>query len=103
MEVSERSSKTMRRPVRAVSAKESADADHASHAALRPLIVPPARPCSLVPSLTTPLYSTTVSQALRQTLRGKGLNDIDPHHQPRVHGGGTDYAEVGTLCVVTIQ
>src|ERR671911_1286965 len=90
MEVSERSSKTMRRPVRAVSAKESADADHASHAALRPLIVPPARPCSLVPSLTTPLYSTTVSQALRQTLRGKGLNDIDPHHQPRAHCGPGD-------------
>src|SRR5215207_10844656 len=36
------------------------------------------------------LYSTTVSQALRQTLRGKGLNNIDPHHQPRAHGGPGD-------------
>src|ERR671910_2921490 len=54
------------------------------------LILPFPRPCSLVLSVTTPLYSTTVCQALRQTLRGKGLNDIDPHHQPRAHGGSED-------------
>jgi hypothetical protein len=27
----------------------------------------------------------TVSKALGVTLRGKGLNDIDPHYQPREH------------------
>jgi len=35
----------------------------------RVLIPPSPRRCSFVPSVTTPLYSTTVSQALRQTLR----------------------------------
>src|SRR5215216_7428621 len=33
------------------------------------LISPTPRPSSLVPSVTPPLYSTTVSQALRQPLR----------------------------------
>jgi hypothetical protein len=28
------------------------------------------RPCSLAPSVTTPLYSTIVSKALRNALRG---------------------------------
>src|SRR5215211_1614856 len=36
----------------------------------RALIPPTPRPCSLAPSLTTPLYSTAVSQALRQPLGG---------------------------------
>ena len=53
-------------------------------------------PCSLAPSVTTPLYSTTVSQALRQTLRGKSLSNIDPHHQPRGHGGGPRMWRWGT-------
>jgi len=35
------------------------------------LISPTPRPSSLGPSVTTPLYSTTVSQALRQTLRSR--------------------------------
>src|SRR4030095_1159080 len=52
----------------------------------RVLIPPIPPPCSLVPSVTTLLSSTTVSKALRQTLREKGLNDIAPHHQPRAHG-----------------
>src|ERR671917_2284845 len=69
MGVSERSSKTMMRTVRAVSAKESAHEDHASHEAVRPLIMPTPRPCSLVPTTTILLYSPTVSQTLRQTLR----------------------------------
>src|ERR671912_139038 len=43
---------------------------HASQAARRLLLPAPRRPCPLAPSVTTPLYSTTVSQALRQTLRG---------------------------------
>src|SRR5919112_310106 len=46
------------------------------------LILPIPPPCSVVPSVTTLLYSTTVSQALRQTLRGKGLNNIDLHQRP---------------------
>src|SRR5215217_5532875 len=36
----------------------------------RVLIPPALRPCSLAPSVTTPLYSTTVCQTLRRTLRG---------------------------------
>src|SRR5215216_5761472 len=42
------------------------------------LILPFPRPCSLVLSVTTPLYRRTVSQALRQTLRGKGYEVITP-------------------------
>src|SRR5918993_2589810 len=98
MGVSERSSKTMRRPVRAVSAKESAHADHASHEALRPLILPTPRPCFIAPSATMPLYSTTVSQALRQTLRGevpKGYPPAPATTRPRGCGGGTEDVEVG--------
>src|SRR5215218_1275994 len=40
------------------------------------LISPTPRPSSLVPSVTTPLYSTTVSQALRQTLRVGVLREL---------------------------
>src|SRR5215207_10745372 len=49
---------------------DSAQSDQANHAAVRWLIGMTPRPCSLVPYVTTPLYSTTASQALRQTLRG---------------------------------
>src|SRR5919112_6393251 len=65
-----------------VSAKERTHIDQASDAAAPRLIPPIPRLCCLDPSVTTPLYSTTVSQALRQPLRGKGLNDIDPHQLP---------------------
>jgi hypothetical protein len=63
----------MRRKVSAVSAKESAQPAHASQEAIR-MLIPPSLPCpcSLVPSVTTPLYSTAVCQALRQTLRSRG-------------------------------
>jgi hypothetical protein len=44
--------------------------DQASQATVRVLTAPTPRLCSLAPCVTTPLYSTTVSQALRQTLRG---------------------------------
>src|SRR5215204_6507022 len=45
---------------------ESTHIDHASHVvAVRRLTPPTPRPCSLAPSVTTPLYSTTVSQTLR--------------------------------------
>src|SRR5919112_958990 len=40
------------------------------------LISPTPRPSSLGPSVTTPLYSTTVSQALRQTLRVGVLREL---------------------------
>jgi hypothetical protein len=42
------------------------------------------RPCSIAPSVTTPLYSTTVSQPLRQTLRGTGPTEYPP--VPATHG-----------------
>ena len=49
---------------------------------------PTPRPCSLAPSVTTPLYSTTVSQALRQTLRGEVPRRIFARTSyPRGHGG----------------
>src|SRR5215203_2717440 len=51
------------------SATESTTSDQASQAAERVLIPPTRRPCSLAPSVTTLLYSTTVSQTLRQPLR----------------------------------
>src|SRR5687768_12153539 len=80
----------IRKKQRVVRARESAHTAQASHTAVRRFIPPTLRPCSLAPCVTTPLYSTTVSQALRQTLRGNGLNNIDPHHQPRAHGGPED-------------
>src|SRR5829696_3531151 len=42
---------------------ESAHSDHASQEAARVLIPPTPRSRSFVPSVTTPLYSSTVSQA----------------------------------------
>src|SRR5215203_3037429 len=64
----------MRRKVSAVSAKESAHTAQASQEAIR-VLIPPSLPCpcSLVPDVTTPLYSTIVSQALRQPLRGHAV------------------------------
>src|SRR5918999_1531743 len=58
-----------RRRLSAVNAKEVAHMDQANNAAVRRLIPPTPRCCSLAPSVTTSLYSTTVSKALRQPLR----------------------------------
>src|ERR687886_579269 len=80
MGVSERISKTMRRTVRAVSAKESTHADHASGAAVRALILPTPRPCVLAPFVSIPFYSTAVSQ----TLRGP-LSEPERAETPTVH------------------
>src|SRR5688500_16541350 len=90
--ISPRVSPLRRARIRPATARttHSRHSDQASHAAVRRLIPPTPRSCSLAPSVTTPLYNTTVSQELRLTLRGKGLNDIDPHHQPRGHGGPGD-------------
>src|SRR5215218_6669850 len=60
----------LRRPrigLAAASATHSAHNDQAGHAATRALILSTPRPCSLAPSVTTVLYSTTVSRALRQS------------------------------------
>src|SRR5215208_3693489 len=66
MVASERRSKTTSRPLRAVSVKEKAHADHASQMVTR-LLIPPASRLrySLAPSVTTPLYRTSISKALR--------------------------------------
>src|SRR5215216_545470 len=56
-------------PPKAANGKEIAHIDHAIQVAVRVLITPTPRSCSLAPSVTTPLYSTTICQALRQTLR----------------------------------
>src|SRR5829696_8453189 len=48
-----------------MSTTHTAHDDHASHAAVWRLIPPTPGSCSLAPSVTTPLYSTTGSQALR--------------------------------------
>src|SRR5215208_5965118 len=56
-------------PPKAANGKEIAHIDHAIHVAVRTFILPTLRPCAFVPSVTTPLYSTTVSKALRQPLR----------------------------------
>src|SRR5215210_3593822 len=70
MGVSERSSKAMRRTVRAVSAKEMAQADQASQEAMRPLILPTLRSSFLAPSVTISVYRKITCQVLRKPLRG---------------------------------
>src|ERR687898_2951198 len=74
------SSSVMKSSTRAsvMSTTHTAHSDQANHAAVRRLILPFPRPCSLAPSVTTPLYSTTVSQALRQTLRADTLEECLP-------------------------
>src|ERR687890_303839 len=62
----------------AASATPSAHSDQANHAAVRRLIPPTPRRCSLAPSVTTPLYNTTVCQALRQTLRAGVPREYPP-------------------------
>jgi hypothetical protein len=53
----------------AISATHTARSDQASQAAVRRLIPPTLRPCSIASFVTTSLYSSTVSKALRQLLR----------------------------------
>jgi hypothetical protein len=54
-------------------ATESAASDHADHAAARTFMPPAARSCSFVLSVTTSIYRTTVSRALRRSLRKKWI------------------------------
>src|ERR687897_583062 len=56
------------------SATHSAHSDQANHAATRALIPSTPLLCSLAPSVTILVYSTTVSQALRNALRGLVLS-----------------------------
>src|SRR5687767_500282 len=49
-------------------ATETPASDQASQEATRVLIPPTPRPCSLAPSVTIPLYSTTVSKVLLLSL-----------------------------------
>src|SRR5215211_3728048 len=65
-------------PPKAANGKEIAHIDHAIQVAARVLIPPTSCPCSLAPSVITPLYSTTVSQTLRQTLRAGSFGTIRP-------------------------
>src|SRR5215210_6216500 len=62
----------------AANATHSAHSDQANQVAVRGLITLTPRPCSLAPSVTTPLYSTTVSQALRQPLRAGVPREYPP-------------------------
>src|SRR5918998_1961735 len=91
MGVSERISKTIRRTLTPVSAKENAHADLASQEALRPLIQPTPRPSLLASSVTTQLHSITVFRALRRALPGSfsepesvilPKTHLRPHSQP---------------------
>src|SRR5918993_3111029 len=70
--------KARSRRLSAVSATESAHSDQASQEAARGVIPPIPRPCTFVPFVTTPLYSSTVSQALRLTLRGEVPEEYPP-------------------------
>jgi hypothetical protein len=91
-----------------VSARESAHSDQANQAAVRRLIPPIPRLCFLAPSVTTLHYSTTVSQALRQTLRGKGPKDIRLYQLTTRtwwswgYGGGTQVISPASVFMVNI-
>src|SRR5215210_2660718 len=65
----------------AVSARETANADHPSRAA-RELTRPLPRPDSIVPSVTRSLYSTTVSRSLREALQRVSFWDFGPTPPP---------------------
>src|SRR5215210_9119080 len=64
-------------------ATESAASDHASHAAARALVPPEPESCSIVPSVTTPLYRKTVSQTLRLALRSGSPRKVGAQLDPR--------------------
>src|SRR3712207_4323346 len=72
------------------STTHSTHSDQASTVAAWVLLPPTTRSCSLASCVTTPLYNATVSQALRQTLRGKGLHNSDPRQLPTSTRGDTE-------------
>src|SRR5215210_5007970 len=61
---SSRGYRKLKTTVRTTSSTVSAHSAQASQAAARPLIPSAPWPCPLAPSVTTPLYSTTVSKVL---------------------------------------
>jgi hypothetical protein len=77
---------------------------HASHVGRRWVALPTPRPCFIAPSVTILLYSTTVSQALRQPLRAGVPEEYPPAPattRPQGHGGGTEDVEVGDTRLLT--
>src|SRR5215217_9378635 len=75
------------------SATESAHSDQASHEAARVLIPPIPRSCSVVPSVTAALYSSTVSQALRS----QAVSELPrmPKRRSSQNGGSASSKSVG--------
>src|SRR5215208_7127863 len=67
---------------------ESSYPDQATQAAVRRLMPPIPRLCSVDPSVTSPLYSTIVSQALRQPLRGHAVANFLELRLGEVRGMG---------------
>src|SRR5215207_1453856 len=67
--------RTTRRALSAVSARVMVHSDQAIHGAARVLIPPTPRSRPVAPFVTTPLYSSTVSQPLRQPLRDGVINN----------------------------
>src|SRR5215217_1442366 len=68
---------------------ERVASDHASQEVPREIILPTPCSCSLVPDVTTPLYSTTVSKALRNALRGRSFRDVSAHSESGARSGCT--------------
>src|ERR687889_632715 len=62
----------------AMSAKHATHSDQASRVAVRALIPPTPRSCSLALSVTVPLYGASVSCTLRQPLRNGKVCAISP-------------------------
>src|SRR5215217_9547964 len=81
---------------------ERAASDHASQEVPRELILPTPCSCSLVPDVTTPLYSSTVSRALRQALRGHAVaNFLELRYGEVRLGPGPMGRDFSGSCVVT--
>jgi hypothetical protein len=62
---------------------ESAHVDQANQAAVRVLIPPTPRPCSLAPSVTTSVYSTTLSEALRSAVQRESSRTREAREEAR--------------------
>src|SRR5215207_7456182 len=78
----------------------TAHSDQASQAEARVPILPIPRPCSFAPSVTTPLYSTTVFQALRQPLRSRAVNELLRTPLPRLSGKSLEGSRAFMLMVL---
>ncbi len=82
------------------SATERPPSAQASHAAVRQLIPPATRSCSLAPSGTTaPLYSTPVSKALR----GSFLGEMAQLRRNRLHAVAESRHDCATVRLLVMQ